>query len=219
VLSGGPFVSSLLQNAFRSPALIRFVKAEDALISATRGGARLFINMDNYHAYKQGERLSAVHVRLAIPDAHLLYSNPARRRVAVVRARQGPYAVQHLRCSRALRQGLRPLRSVAQPHSPPHSVCVRGMMEASVPSFRAWGRLDGGGCGLHTLDLSPRGSRWCLALRPLPRYCQVSIMTQRVSVVKTLSHGSGLMTCMFAWFVRSLDPTGKFADIDHLLRA
>jgi hypothetical protein len=32
-------------------------------------------------------------------------------------------------------------------------------------------------------------------------------------------HGSGLMTCMFAWLVRSLDPTGKFADIDHLLRA
>jgi hypothetical protein len=55
----------VLQNGFRVPACIRFVKEEDILISATRGGPRLFINIDNYHAYQQGGWLACgVHHRL-----------------------------------------------------------------------------------------------------------------------------------------------------------
>jgi hypothetical protein len=34
------------------PILIRFVKAEDAMLSATKGGARLYMNMDDYDSYR-----------------------------------------------------------------------------------------------------------------------------------------------------------------------
>lgn len=41
----------LLMRAF-IPILIRFVKAEDAMLSATNGGARMYMNMDDYDSYR-----------------------------------------------------------------------------------------------------------------------------------------------------------------------
>jgi hypothetical protein len=41
------------------PALIRFVKEEDAFLSPTNGGARLYINMDDYDSYLYKKRKSS----------------------------------------------------------------------------------------------------------------------------------------------------------------
>jgi hypothetical protein len=43
-----------LRDAFRQPITLRFVREESALLSYTRGGPRLFINMDNYELYRGG---------------------------------------------------------------------------------------------------------------------------------------------------------------------
>jgi hypothetical protein len=43
-----------LRGNFRVPILIRYVEEEPGLLSLTRGGPRLFINMDNYEYYSKG---------------------------------------------------------------------------------------------------------------------------------------------------------------------